>query len=125
MIVLDTNIVLEILQKTERYQKVIEFLRSTPEENIAVSTLTLSNVFYIVGDDINAVTVAEKMLKKLETLDVNKEDSIWAFNNYHKKDHEDALQIASAMRNKCTVFVTIDKQLYKKYQKYLNIKLID
>jgi predicted nucleic acid-binding protein len=124
MIVLDTNVVLEILEKRGRLQAVAHTLNRYKDDVSAVSTLTLSNVFYLVEKHKNAVTVAEELLKTYRIIGVAPEDAAWAFARYNGKDFEDALQVAAAMREKCSAFLTIDAHLARKYGKLLNVELI-
>lgn len=124
MIILDTNIVLEILEKRDRYHATIRALNRYKREKNAVTTLTLSNVFYMTERHKSAFMTAEKLLKTYKIVGVTPQDAEWAFGHYKGKDFEDALQVAAALREKCTVFLTIDSSLAKKYGKYLAIDLI-
>lgn len=125
MIILDTNIVIEILEKRSRLPAVLEYLKQHQSETIAVSTLTLSNVFYLLESRKIDVSIVEPMLRSYKIVAVTTEDADWAFVHYKGKDFEDALQIAAACREACGAFVTIDKRLAKKYNSFLPIKLID
>jgi len=124
MIILDTNIVVEILEKRSRLSAVLEYLKQNQHEIIAISTLTLSNVFYLLESHKTDVSVVEPLLRSYKIVSVTAEDANWAFAHYKGKDFEDALQVASACREACGSFVTIDKQLAKKYDKFLPIQLI-
>lgn len=124
MIILDTNIVVEILEKRSRLPAVLEYLKQNQGETIAVSTLTLSNVFYLLESRKIDVSIVEPLLRSYKIVGVTPEDADWAFTHYKGKDFEDALQVASAYREACSSFVTIDKQLAKKYNNFLPIKLI-
>ncbi len=60
MIVVDTNIVVEILEKRSRLPAVLDYLKQNQDEEVAISTLTLSNVFYLLeSHKINASTTEE------------------------------------------------------------------
>ena len=124
MIILDTNVIMEILEKRNRQLAVIELLQQYGGEEIAVTTLTLSSVFYLVESHKTAVNIAEQLLKTYKVVAVTSEDAGWAFAHYNGKDFEDALQIAAALREKCTAFLTIDAMLARKYSKFLDIKLV-
>jgi predicted nucleic acid-binding protein len=125
MIVLDTNIIMEILEKRRYLAEVLRTLATYGKQPIAISTLTLSNVFYLVEKHPDAVVIAEKILKTYKVIGVLPEDATWAYAHYQGKDFEDALQIAAALREGCTTFLTIDSPLAKKYASLpLEIKLI-
>lgn len=124
MIVVDTNIVVEILEKRSKLPAVLDYLKQSQDEEIAISTLTLSNVFYLLESHKVDVSAAEPLLRSYKLISVNAEDADWAFDHYKGTDFEDALQIAAARREACSAFVTIDKQLAKKYDAFLTVKLI-
>lgn len=124
MIVVDTNIVVEILEKRSRLPAVLDYLKQNQDEEVAISTLTLSNVFYLLESrKIDAFT-AEPLLRSYKIISVKAEDADWAFDHYKGIDFEDALQVAAARREACSAFVTIDKQLAKKYDAFLSVRLI-
>ncbi|HLA49316.1 MAG TPA: PIN domain-containing protein [Candidatus Saccharimonadales bacterium] len=124
MIVLDTNIVLEILEKRHHLQAVLDLLGQHSKELIAVTTLTLSNVFYVAEKSQAATIAAEELLKNYVIIDVTSADADWAFKNYDHKDFEDALQVAAAKRSGAKLFMTIDGPLTSKYQSFLPIQLV-
>ena len=124
MIVVDTNIVVEILEKRSRLPAVLNYLKQNQDEEVAISALTLSNVFYLLESHKADVSTAEPLLRSYKIISVTAEDADWALSHYKGVDFEDALQVASARREACNAFVTIDKQLAKKYDAFLPIKLI-
>ncbi len=124
MIILDTNIVLEMLEKRSHLSLVKQALNTYHNSTIAVSTLTLSNVFYILDRNKSALDISEKLLKTYQIVGVTAEDADWAFAHYRGNDFEDALHVASAIREQCELFMTLDVALAKKYSKFLNILLI-
>lgn len=124
MIVVDTNVIVEILEKRNRLSSVVYYLKQNPNEIVAISTLTLSNVFYLLESHKIDLAIAEPLLRSYKLIPITADDADWAFNYYQGKDFEDALQVAAARREACTAFVTLDKQLAKKYDKTLPIKLI-
>jgi predicted nucleic acid-binding protein len=124
VIVVDTNIVVEILEKRSKLSSVIDYLKQHQDEEIAVSTLTLSNVFYLLESHKIDVSTVEPLLQSYKIIPVTSEDAEWAFAHYKGVDFEDALQVAAARREACSAFVTIDKQLAKKYDVFLPVKLI-
>ncbi|HEY5667994.1 MAG TPA: PIN domain-containing protein [Candidatus Saccharimonadales bacterium] len=124
MIVVDTNIVVEILEKRSRLPALLDYLRQNRDEEVAISTLTLSNVLYLLESHKVDVSTAEPLLRSYKIISVKAEDADWAFDHYKGTDFEDALQVAAARREACSAFVTIDKQLAKKYDAILPVKLI-
>jgi predicted nucleic acid-binding protein len=124
MNVLDTNILLEVLENRARVQQVIAALERHKAQPTAVTTLSLSNIFYFAERDKYDLALVEKQLKQYLFLDVTAEDAAWAFAHYQGKDFEDALQVAAAIRQKANVFMTLDAALAAKYQKFLKIELI-
>lgn len=124
MIVVDTNIVVEILEKRSKLPAVLDYLRQNQDEEVAISTLTLSNVFYLLESQKVDVSIAEPLLQSYKLISVTAEDAAWAFTHYRGVDFEDALQVAAARREVCIAFVTIDKKLAKKYNAFLPVKLI-
>jgi predicted nucleic acid-binding protein len=124
MIALDTNIIVEILAKRSKLPAVLNYLRQNQDEEVAISTLTLSNVFYLLESHKVDVSTVEPLLRSYKIISVTAEDADWAFTYYKGRDFEDALQVAAARREVCSAFVTIDKQLAKKYDAFLPVKLI-
>jgi predicted nucleic acid-binding protein len=124
MIVVDTNVVVEILEKRSKLAAVVDYLEQNQDEEIAVSTLTLSNVFYLLENHKVDVLTVEPLLQSYMIISVTSEDTAWAFAHYKGVDLEDALQVAAARREACSAFVTIDKRLAKKYGAFLPVKLI-
>lgn len=124
MIVVDTNIVVEILEKRSKLPAVLDYLEQNQDEEVAISTLTLSNVFYLLESHKVDVYIVEPLLRSYKIISVTTEDVDWAFTHYKGKDFEDALQVAAARREVCSAFVTTDKQLAKKYAAFLPVKLI-
>lgn len=124
MIVVDTNIVVEILEKRSKLLAVLDYLNRNQDAEIAISTLTLSNVFYLLESHKADVSLAEPLLQAYKIISVTDEDANWAFAHYNGVDFEDALQVAAARREACTAFVTIDKKLAKKYGVFLPVKLL-
>lgn len=124
MIVLDTNVVVEILEKRSKFPLVIDYLGQLQEKTVAISTLTLSNIFYLAESRKVDVSIVEPLLRSYKIISVMAEDADWAFVHYKGKDFEDALQVAAACREACGTFVTIDKQLARKYNHLVSIQLI-
>lgn len=125
MVVLDTNIILEILDKRPKWQQVRAALQAHQAEEIAVTILTLCTVLYVAErHGKQKLPLVEKLLKSFKVIDDTVEDAAWAYNHYKQDDFEDALQAAAAIREGCSTFITLDKDLAKKYRTHLSIELI-
>jgi predicted nucleic acid-binding protein len=125
MIILDANVVLEILERRPAFSAVQSVIASYGAGlPIAISTLTVSHIFYLAERDKIPTQETEELIAQYEVIDVIANDVAWALKRYRQKDFEDALQVAAAIRRGCTNFVTLDAGLAKKYRKHLNIALI-
>ena len=65
----------------------------------------------------------EGVIRENKLLTLIPEDYEWALVNEKKKDFEDALQMAVAIRAGCEAFVTLDSDLAKAYAG-LSIKIV-
>lgn len=125
MILLDSNILLEVLEHRRQYEDVIQTLANIAgKEILAITVLTVSNVFYIAERNKLDFQKVENLIKSYRHMDIVGADVDWAIAHYKNKDFEDALQVAAAIREKYTAFLTLDASLAKKYSKFLPIKLI-
>lgn len=125
MIILDTNVLLEILEGRRGLEAAQAVIAShSPSTPIGVSTLTISHVFYMAERHKLPFARVEALLANYEVIDVIANDIAWALKRYKQKDFEDALQVAAAIREGCTSFITLDAGLAKKYRKHLSVALI-
>ncbi len=124
MLVLDTNIVMELVEERLRAKTVLRALNLYGNEPLYITTLTVSTAFYLAEAHKFDVLEVERVVTRCSVIDVDAADVDWALAHYKGKDFEDALQIAAALRQKCTVFMTLDAALAKKYGKFLTIELI-
>ncbi|MES2971652.1 MAG: PIN domain-containing protein [Patescibacteria group bacterium] len=123
MILLDTNILLEILENRRKHDAVTRAIANSSQP-FAITVLTISDVFYIAERNKLDFGKVENLIKSHQYIDVVSADVDWALAYYKGKDFEDALQVAAALRKKCTAFMTIDSSLAKKYNKFLAVDLI-
>ena len=115
MIFLDTNILLEIiLVDRPRYTQVKRYLDNLGEET-SLSTLTTHLVMHFGRKEGANDAFLHAVLNESKVLDLTATDYQWAANNEQGRDFEDALQVAVAIRSACSVFVTLDKDLAKRY----------
>lgn len=110
----DTNVLVEILESRQKQKAAIKAIREHGGE-LHISALSCHIVGYISQQRIG-LELIETFLSDYEILSLAPEDVAWAFRNRRNDDFEDALQIACAVRNGCTTFITFDKQLAKDYQ---------
>lgn len=122
MTLFDTNVILEILENRRNYEAAVTAFANHQEST--VTALTVSTVFYIAEKDKLDLNKVEQIIQSLGYIDLLAADVDWALRHYAGKDFEDALQVAAARREKCSAFVTLDKELATKYSKFLNIELI-
>ena len=122
MIFVDANVLMEVIEK-RRHAAVCERLL-TNEQDKAISLLTLDLVLYFVERDKLAWEPVRTFLESFVWLPLLEADAQWAFTHFGGKDFEDALQISCALREHCQRFVTLDKQLSKKYAAEIPIDLL-
>ncbi len=118
---LDANILLEILlnrQNGATARKIIE----KHSDNLCISALTAHLVTHF-GQAIVELSVLRKFLADYTILALEAADFEWAFTNLRNDDFEDALQLATAIRNGCNQFMTFDKTLVTAYKDLSPIKV--
>jgi predicted nucleic acid-binding protein len=115
--------VLDILfERAHYYECLVEL--SSLDEPACLSVLTVSHCMYFAEQKKLDLIAVRAQLEKFLVLSVSPEDSIWAFDNYAGRDYEDALQVACALRHGCTKFLTLDKDLARKYARDIKVKLV-
>jgi len=115
MVFLDANVILEIVLKDRpRFKQAHEFLDSLSEDT-AISLLTVHLLMHFGRKQDIADSILEKIIGENELLSVTPKDYVWASLNEQNKDFEDALQMATAIRNGCKQFATLDASLAKAY----------
>lgn len=122
-IFLDANILLEILFKRSKYDKVIGLLSNMQDANFYISALSVDIVMYFVEQQKQSKDVAWQFLDFYNVLDLKFQDLTWAKDN-DMGDFEDALQVGCALRCKCDIFVTLDKNIESKLGKYISVKTV-
>ena len=115
MVFLDTSILLEIILKDRAKRLQAESFLKSIEEPTAISMLSVHLIMYFgrkaqINDEF-----LQGVINENELLDLAPEDYEWALINEKRKDFEDALQMAIAVRAGCTTFVTLDSKLVKAY----------
>ncbi len=122
MTLVDANILLEVIQ-CRKYLGVCESFLANNEDK-AISILTLDLVMYFVERDKLEWELVKAFLESFTWLPIVEADAQWAFLNFKGEDFEDALQIACAVREKCSSFVTLDGPLSNKYAENIEIHLL-
>lgn len=123
MICLDANVLLEIIADRTNAQACRSFIGNTDKE-LVTTMLSVDLVFYFVEAKKLQREPAEAFLRKFTWLPLTEADGEQAFRTYDGRDFEDALQIACALREGCSEFVTLDKALAKKYADTLAVRLL-
>lgn len=118
----DANVLLEVILKRSRFATCENFLINN--EDKAVSTLTLDLVMYFVERDNLPWEPVKVFLDSFNWLPIMDADAQWAFAQFKGDDFEDALQVACAIREGCSKFVTLDVSLFKKYAANMAIDLL-
>jgi predicted nucleic acid-binding protein len=120
-IFLDANILLEAVMFRGAKLKADEIIRNNCG-SIYISALTAHLVIHF-GVKVVELNVLKQFLLDFEIISLAKSDFAWAFINIKDNDFEDALQLATAIKEGCEKFITFDKNLYKKYQYLSQIKV--
>jgi predicted nucleic acid-binding protein len=119
-IFLDANVLLEIILGRENAALARRFLEKDGAQ-LNISALTAHLVVHF-GKQIVELAVLRKFLADYNVLTLDTIDFEWAFNNIRNQDFEDALQLAVAIRNGCSKFITFDSNLTKAYADLVPIK---
>ncbi len=115
MVFLDTNIILEIiLNDRAKFQQVRNFLEKL-DDVTAISMLSVHLIMYFGRKEKANETYLNEIIDQNILLSLTSADYKWAKKNEYKKDFEDALQLAIAIRAGCDAFVTLDQDLVNSY----------
>jgi predicted nucleic acid-binding protein len=125
MVFLDTNIILEItLKDRAKFQQVKSFLEKV-DDTTAISMLSVHLIMHFGRKEKADDTYLEGIIDQNVLLALTPDDYQWAKSNEHRKDFENALQLAVAIRTGCETFVTLDQELAKAYAELpINIQTI-
>ncbi|MGH7234088.1 MAG: type II toxin-antitoxin system VapC family toxin [Candidatus Saccharimonadales bacterium] len=122
MTFVDANVLLEVILRRTRAATCEDFLSNN--ENKAISTLSLDLVMYFIERDNLAWKPIKTFLESFSWLPIVEADAQWAFAQFIGGDFEDALQVACAIREGCSKFVTLGGPLSKKYSGNIAINLL-
>lgn len=120
-IFLDTNVLLEIILGRDGQAAARKAVESQPR-NLFISSLTAHLIVHF-GKVIVDLPVLRAFLADYTILSLESVDFEWAFTNIRNNDFEDALQLAVAIRNGCSNFLTFDKGFYEAYTEIPSIRL--
>lgn len=115
MVFLDANILLEIILKDRAKKLQVENFLHSVSEPTAISMLSIHLIMYFGRKEQASDEFLECVIRENELLTLIPEDYEWATDNEKKKDFEDALQMAVAIRSRCETYVTLDNDLAKAY----------
>lgn len=124
MVFLDANILLEIILKDRVKNLQVENFLEAVSEPTAISMLSVHLIMHFGRKERANDEFLEGVIRENELLSLIPEDYEWASVNEKKKDFEDALQMAVAIRAGCETFVTLDSDLAKAYAE-LPIKIMN
>jgi predicted nucleic acid-binding protein len=115
MVFLDASILLEIILRDRAKKLQVENFLQAVSEPTAISMLSVHLIMHFGRKEQASDEFLEGVIKENELLTLLPEDYEWATVNEKKKDFEDALQMAVAIRAMCETFVTLDNDLAKAY----------
>jgi predicted nucleic acid-binding protein len=115
MILLDANVLLEMLIFGRPKKKLVFEWMEQNKDNYCVSMLTVHLVLYFGLKDGLAITDIKTFLSDYPKIALLSEDYVTAMELLIGSDHEDALQLASAIRTGCTGIVTLDRKFSRTY----------
>ena len=113
-IFLDANVLIEIILGRDKELVARNFIEEH-SDNLFISALVAHLVIHF-GQEIVDLPILRKFLSDYAILSLESVDFEWAFTNIRNKDFEDSLQLAVAIRNGCTKFITFDKELTNAYR---------
>jgi predicted nucleic acid-binding protein len=119
---LDANVLLEVLMDRPRKSDVRKYLLKY-EGSLFVSALSAYIVYYI-GIKVADLPALQAFLSDYEILPTQGANFEWAFQNARNSDFEDALQVATALKNGCDLFLTLDKKLASAYGNLPSLKVV-
>lgn len=116
---LDTNCILDILLERNPDSKFLQgFLREVDPDNVFISAITVTNVFYIAK--VKNKNRYFDFIKHFNTVDLTSEILTTAF-KLDLADLEDAVQIASAFEADCNFLISNDLKDKGKLSKFIDV----
>lgn len=118
MVFLDSNVILEVILKDRpKRHQVKEYLEyiSESDEPSSISMLSVHLIMHFGRKEQIDDGLLQAVINENELFALSLDDYEWALANEKRKDFEDALQIAVAVRSGCDSFITLDTSLAKAY----------
>lgn len=117
-IFVDTNIVIDLLAKREKFYEAAQELFSksdSKEIELYISALTIANTYYLLAntykaDDVRKILIKFKLLVKVLPID-DKILELALASDF--KDFEDAVQYHTALENNIDIILTRNKKDFK------------
>lgn len=124
MILLDANVLLEMLiAGRAKKESVFEWMEQNTQE-FCISMLTVHLVLHFgLKDNLN-ISDIKTFLADYPKIALLPEDYVTAMGLLKNKDHEDALQLATAERTGCSHIVTLDKRFSEIYKDRINFVVL-
>ena len=119
----DINIVLNLILDRENAHRIEKYMLDT-DAIWCISAASLPTLWYILEKQDLATQETVDHLSHYTLLDSTSEDSDFAYTIWQYKEFEDALHIATAIHNGCTIFLTRDTALGTKYSNYIEMKVV-
>lgn len=123
MICFDANVLIEIVLGRANTDDCIKYIAES-KEDLALTMLSVDLIVYYAERNKLSLKQIENYLKQFIWLPLEATDGEKAFAIFNDDDYEDALQISCALRESCSRFATLDKNLAKKYSKMITIDLL-
>ena len=118
-LLIDTNIVIDLLSKREKFYNEVADLFSRADKNeleLTISSLTFANTNYILTK-LKSAKEAREILRKfkvlVELLSLDDKITELALSDDNFPDFEDGLQYYSAIENQIDVIITRNKKDFK------------
>lgn len=116
MILLDANILLEMLIAGRTKQQLVLDWMGHNQEDFCISMLTVHLVLHFgIKDGLTPANI-QTFLSDYPKIALLPEDYVAAMQTLRGVDHEDALQLATAMRTGCSSVATLDQTFARIYQ---------
>ncbi len=116
---IDTNIVVDLLEKREPFYKSAQHIFSLSDNNelkLQVSALTIANICYLLKktypvSEVRKIVITFKTLVNIVSID-DKIIELALTSDF--SDFEDSLQYYSALESKCDIIITRNEKDFKK-----------
>jgi predicted nucleic acid-binding protein len=118
----DTNVLMELFFGRSKSDICIQTLLKFDE--LYISNLSIVNLYYFAEKSLVDIQKLEEFIFNWNWLEVSNYQIQNALLIYNQDDFEDAVQISTCIENKIQNFLTLDKNLAKKYADKLKITLL-